>query len=86
MPGSLHSYELQRRMEELDDVSSLENYLSCYMETKSEIVVLIRDEDRILCQIDVDSRALARFSVEDERLLDELAGLIAGRWAERPQP
>lgn len=70
----------------VDDVSSLENYLSCSMETKSEIVVLIRDEDRILGQIDVDSHTLARFSSEDERFLVELAGLIAGRWTEGPQP
>ena len=73
-------------MEELDVVSSLENYPSCNLETKSEIVVLKRDEDRILGQIDVDSHTLARFSSEDERFLVELAGLIAGRWTEGPQP
>lgn len=70
----------------VEDVQSLDNYLSCKMETKSEIVVLIRAEDRILGQIDIDSHTLARISGEDEEFLYGLAGLIAGRWAGAPKP
>lgn len=38
------------------DVSTAENYLACSLETRSELVVLIRDGNgRILGQIDIDS-------------------------------
>lgn len=70
----------------VDDVNSLDNYLSCSLETKSEIVVLIRSDAEILGQIDIDSHTLARFTGEDERFLDEMAGLIAGQWDGPPQP
>ena len=70
----------------VDDVNALENYLSCSLETKSEIVVLIRRDDNILGQIDIDSHTLARFTGEDEAFLEELAGLIAERWEDRAQP
>lgn len=70
----------------VDDVGSLDDYLSCSLDAKSEIVVLIRRDGEILGQIDVDSHTLAKFTDEDERFLEELAGLIAGRWDRDPQP
>ena len=70
----------------VENVAALENYLSCSLETKSEIVVLIRKDGRILGQIDIDSHTPARFTGEDEKFLEELAGLIAGRWDDEPKP
>ncbi len=65
----------------IEDVREVENYLACSIHTRSEIVVLIRYEGRIVGQFDIDSDTVGAFSVEDERLLDELAGLVAPRVA-----
>lgn len=62
------------------DVSQLENYLSCNLETKSEIVVLIRKDGKIIGQIDIDSHQVGAFGEEDERFLESLAVLISDRW------
>ncbi len=65
----------------VEDVREVENYLACSIHTRSEIVVLIRSEGRIVGQFDIDSDTVGAFSLEDERLLDELAGLVAPRVA-----
>ena len=65
----------------VEDVREVENYLACSIHTRSELVVLIRDEGRIVGQFDIDSDTVGAFSGEDERLLDELAGLVAPRVA-----
>ena len=59
------------------DVTALDNYLACSVETQSEIVVLIRSGDRILGQIDIDSDAKGAFGDEDLRELREVAGALA---------
>lgn len=67
----------------VEDVNSLENYLSCSISTRSEIVVLIResdDPDKILGQIDIDGHEIGRFKEADEAFLEDLAALIAARW------
>ncbi|MBX3097817.1 MAG: GAF domain-containing protein [Fimbriimonadaceae bacterium] len=64
------------------DVRELSNYLACSVSTRSEIVVLIRDGDTILGQIDIDSHTPNRFAPEDEQFLIELATLFANRWLE----
>ena len=65
----------------VEDVREVENYLACSIHTRSEIVVLIRDNGRIVGQFDIDSDTVGAFTAEDERLLDELADLIAPRVA-----
>ena len=69
------------RNQVVEDVREVENYLACSIHTRSELVVLIRDEGRIVGQFDIDSDTVGAFSAEDERLLDELAGLVAPRVA-----
>lgn len=65
----------------VEDVSALDNYLSCSLETRAEIVVLIKgSHGRILGQIDIDSHQRGRFTKSDEHLLEGLASLIAERW------
>ena len=66
----------------VDDVHSLENYLACSLETKSEAVVLIRRDGQIVGQIDIDSHTVGRFGPEEVALLTELAVLLGERWAE----
>lgn len=70
----------------VDDVRGLENYLACSLETRSEAVVLIRGEDRVLGQIDVDGHKVGRFGFDETVMLRSMAALIAERWDEPAQP
>lgn len=64
----------------IGDVRTLDNYLACNLETRSELVVLIRRGDTILGQIDVDSDVEGEFApgeVAQVRLVaDALAVLL----------
>lgn len=62
------------------DVEERENYLACSVETRSELVVLIRDgeDGEIHGQIDLDSDEPAAFDDRDERELRVVADWLAG--------
>lgn len=63
------------------DVTQLTNYLSCSIETASELVVLIRDaEGKVLGQIDIDSHTRNAFGPEEERAVREVADELGRRW------
>jgi len=62
------------------DVTTAANYLACSLETRAEIVVLIRRGDEIFGQIDIDSDTVNAFNSEDEVLLDRVADLLAKRF------
>jgi len=66
------------------DVRLRENYLACSLETRSEIVVLIRDPEsgQILGQIDADGHAVGAFDASDEALLEAVAERLAPRLLE----
>ncbi len=66
----------------IEDVRELDNYLACSLETRSEIVVLIRKGDEILGQIDIDGHEVNAFGIEDEKFLTSIAGVLAERWEE----
>jgi L-methionine (R)-S-oxide reductase len=59
------------------DVLEIENYLACSVETRAEIVVLIRRGDLILGQIDIDSDQANAFTAIDEALLTKVAEILA---------
>jgi L-methionine (R)-S-oxide reductase len=63
----------------VDDVNADPRYLACSLETRSEIVVPIKRDGQVLGEIDVDSDRPAAFSIEDQRLLEEVAGIVAGK-------
>ena len=65
------------RNQVVDDVRTLDNYLSCSASTRSEIVVLIRDGNETLGQIDVDGHTVGRFDATDEAMLERLAAVLA---------
>ncbi len=65
----------------VEDVREVDNYLSCSINTRSEIVVLIRHEESIVGQFDIDSDTVGAFTAEDEALLEELAEVVAPRVA-----
>lgn len=62
------------------DVTKLDNYLACSIETRAEIVVLIRRGTDILGQIDIDSDLADAFTSEDESLLSRVADLLARKF------
>ncbi|MCX7994091.1 MAG: GAF domain-containing protein [Fimbriimonadales bacterium] len=63
----------------IEDVRTLSNYLACNLETRSEIVVLIRhpSSGKILGQIDVDGTEVGAFDESDEAMLEVIAERIA---------
>ena len=71
----------ENRNQVVEDVRKIENYLACSIHTRSELVVLIRDSDKIVGEFDIDSDTVGAFTREDEALLDEMGLLISGRVA-----
>ena len=59
------------------DVVAIGNYLACNLETRSELVVLIRRGETILGQFDVDSDVPAGFDDRHHRAVQEVAGALA---------
>jgi len=67
----------------IPDVSKIENYLSCSLETRSELVVLIRNKkNKILGQIDIDSHVLNAFTEENEKKIKKIADELGELWKE----
>jgi L-methionine (R)-S-oxide reductase len=80
------------RTEIVDDVNADERYLACFPSTRSEIVVPIAYEGRVVGEIDIDSDEPAAFGEPDRAFLERVALLISphclvgwdrSRWAER---
>jgi len=69
------------RNQVIEDVRTLDNYLACSLETRSEIVVLIRDPRtrQVLGQIDADGHDVGAFDRTDEALLEQVAARLAPR-------
>jgi L-methionine (R)-S-oxide reductase len=67
----------------VDDVFADPRYLSCSIETKSEIVVPIRVRDEIVGEIDIDSHDLSAFGPKDRAFLEECAVIIGSFMANK---
>ena len=59
------------------DVHDQDNYLSCSIDTKAEIVVPIIKNGENIGQIDIDSHTLNPFTAEDREMLEWLCVEIA---------
>ena len=59
------------------DVSAQDNYLSCSIETKSEIVVPIFKNGENIGQIDIDSHEIDPFTSDDEDLLNYICEKVS---------
>ena len=60
----------------VDDVNADPRYLSCSIETRSEIVVPIYAHGKVIGEIDIDSHDPAAFTEEDRNLLEEIARIV----------
>lgn len=67
----------------VDDVKSDPRFIACSLDTRSEIVVPISYQGRILGEIDIDSDAMAAFGRADQKLLESLAEILAPKLADR---
>jgi GAF domain-containing protein len=61
----------------VDDVNADPRYLACFVSTRSEIVVPISHERRVVGEIDIDSDEPAAFSDEDRDFLERVAEVVA---------
>jgi len=61
----------------VDDVNVDPRYLACFPSTRSEIVVPIAHNGRVVGEIDIDSDQPAAFGAEDRELLERVAVLLA---------
>ena len=59
------------------DVKYQDNYISCSVEVKSELVVPLFFEENNIGQIDIDSDKINPFTIEDELLLEACCDLIS---------
>lgn len=60
----------------IDDVTVDPRYLACSIETRSEIVVPIRVNGKIVGEIDIDSHEPSAFGPEDRVFLEECAEIL----------
>jgi GAF domain-containing protein len=63
----------------VDDVAADGRYLACFVSTRSEIVVPIHRERRVVGEIDVDSDEPAAFDDADRAFLEAVARLVSAR-------
>jgi L-methionine (R)-S-oxide reductase len=67
------------KTEIVDDVNADPRYLSCFVSTRSEIVVPISHEGRVVGEIDIDSDDPAAFDAHDRSFLERVAEIVAPR-------
>ncbi|HUZ80599.1 MAG TPA: GAF domain-containing protein [Thermoplasmata archaeon] len=60
------------------DVRQEPDYLSCFLDTRSEIVVPIREGTAVLGEIDVDGTAVGAYDESDARFLEVIATRLTG--------
>lgn len=64
------------KTEIIADVNSDIRYLSCFVSTKSEIVVPIKKEGKIVAEIDIDSDVKNAFKNEDKFFLEKIVDML----------
>jgi GAF domain-containing protein len=60
----------------VDDVSKDSRYLACSLETKSEIVVPVFSQGKVVGELDIDSHFPAAFTVQDQEFVQHCALLV----------
>jgi len=64
------------KTEVVNDVSKDNRYLSCFRSTRSEIVVPITRNRRVIGEIDIDSDVAAAFNKTDKKFLEKIADML----------
>jgi len=65
------------------DVRARDNYLACSLETRSELVILIRDlKGKVIGQFDIDSHVINAFGPDDVVQVRKIAQELGELWPE----
>lgn len=68
---------LKRETIIVDDVNKFEGHIACSSASKSEIVVPIIKNDKLIGVIDIDAPVYSRFTIKEKEFLEEVAKSIA---------
>lgn len=68
----------------VDDVQADSRYIACSLETRSEIVVPIAFDGRIVGELDIDSHTPAAFDPSERAFVEQIARLLADYLARHP--
>jgi GAF domain-containing protein len=60
----------------VQDVTQVENYISCGLEVQSEIVVPVLKNGKFIAELDIDSHSPAPFTDDDKVFLDKVCDLL----------
>ncbi len=60
----------------VDDVRADPDYLACFVETRSEIVVPVRDGGTIVGEIDIDGQEVGAYDASDRQFLEAVAARL----------
>ncbi len=64
----------------VQDVTQVENYISCGLEVQSEIVVPVLKNGKFVAEIDIDSHSPAPFNQADSEFLTKVCELLANQF------
>lgn len=74
----------------VEDVRAAPDYLACFLETRSEIVVPIRAGNDVIGEIDIDGNEVKAFDASDrfflERVAEKLGPAVAVAATQPPPP
>jgi GAF domain-containing protein len=70
----------------VDDVNKDPRYLACFLNTRSEIVVPIFANGKVVGEIDIDSDRSAAFTRADQELLETVAVELGRDFTRPPEP
>jgi L-methionine (R)-S-oxide reductase len=65
----------------VDDVNADSRYLACSLETKSEIVIPIRVNGKLIGELDIDAAEKAAFTDDHRQTLEEAVRIVGDRLA-----
>jgi GAF domain-containing protein len=65
------------KVEIIPDVNADSRYLSCFVSTKSEIVIPIKKNQKIVGEIDIDSDIKDAFTNDDKLFLEKIADMLS---------
>jgi L-methionine (R)-S-oxide reductase len=60
----------------VQDVTQVENYISCGLDVQSEIVVPVLKNGKFIAELDIDSHSPAPFTVKDNEFLNRVCNLL----------
>ncbi|MDP2888597.1 MAG: GAF domain-containing protein [Bacteroidota bacterium] len=64
----------------VQDVTQVENYISCGLDVQSEIVVPVLKDGKFVAELDIDSHSSAPFTLDDSEFLAKVCEILTDRF------